>query len=876
MGFGNSRIILICLSFLLFINGQTYAQEKTDTSDFLYNQLDYFLRNPSSSGLLRLSKIVASKENQLPTKSDQLAWVIVNCNIGYYHNQFGNMPAAILYYERAWKTFYDKGITDYDIIENGLQPLGNLYIKIGDLKKAENTIKNYLYLAEQSQNIPKIVSGITNLSIAYNNQGNYQKAVEILHKGLELDPKNANILTNLATNYWDLGELMTAEKMAKKVIFLDPDQINAYQILAAISLEKEDINEAQDYILQSKSRLLKDPSTSARSLAKWQLAYIDLCLSKSEYSEAEKYLREIYDLLLPAYGGEHLPLANILIADKIFLKALDVHASVFQKTERPLEALKAYNLAFAVNEKLNLLYPLQETRIIQHNQNRDRTEAYITLAFSLYKNTKNRKFIEQAFEQTEHAKAPVVNEALISKKILSQYESDPLVVQKEQLSSELSLYDTYIVKEKQRGNEAKIEQIQKWAAQYDAKSIELKEILKKLQGKYPDLLVQNEVLSIPQLQGKLGNDNTVLIEYFYGKKSVYQFVIDSDSLRIIEITDLERFDDEVRGFISFFDSPSNITNDIKQFTESAFRTLNRLMIPTTDKRLLIIPDGLLCFIPFEALITQKTNVLNFQKMPFLIKSNEVSYDISASKYARSGLSENKKRTVLGVFPVFEKTDLELPFSLIESAFVQESFDGDFLEKEQATYGNFIDKVKDHSILHLSTHAEAGSFNRPASIKFWDQDILVNQLYGLNLSADLVVLSACETGVGKLAKGEGPLSIGRGFQYAGVENVLFSLWRVNDKTTSVLMNNFYHHLKQSNSKVAAVHQAKLEYLEAKDISNAQKSPYHWAAFVYYGEIQKSTSQCAIWVWFIIGGVVLFFLATLILRRFIMIYKKNGSL
>ncbi len=865
MGFGNFRIFLSIVIFLLLNNLNLQAQQETQTSAFLYQQLDDFLQNPTPSGSLRLSKGIDSKKNKLNTKADLLAWVIVHCNLGYYNNQFGSIPVAILYYEKAWKTYYDNNLTNYDIIENCLQPLGNLYIKIGDLQKADTTIKNYLFLAEKTQNRSRVISGITNLSIAYNNQGNYPKAIQILNKGLALDALNINILTNLATNYLDSENYTQAEKIAKKVVAIDPDQINAYQILAAISLEQQDIKSAKAYIVKAKSILLKDNDTSARDIAKWQLAYIDILLSKSEFTDALENIKEIYASLLPKYSAkDELPSKEDLIPDKVLLKTLDTHAFIYKQIQKPLQAIKVYDLAFEVNSKLNALYPLQDTKIIQHSQNRNRTEAYIDLLFSLYRSTKNKEFVEQAFWAAEHSKAPFVSEALLSKKVLSQYKTDPLVVQKNELNTELTSYETRIIKEKLKGDTANISQIQKWTKTYDATSIDFKEVTLALQNKYPELIQSFKKQSLATLQKKLDKDKVVLIEYFYGNQNIYQFEIRSDTFEIKKIEHIEHFRKTIKHYIHYFDTASNITNNVSKFVKDATEVYAILKIPEETHKLLIIPDGLLNFIPFETLLTKETKSLRFQKMPFLLKSKEVSYEISASKYLGSIPNDSEEKTVLGIFPVFENTDMALPFSLTESNYIQQHFEGDFIEKEQATYEYFVQKAKQHDIIHLSTHAQSGSFLRPASIKLSDKDILVNQLYGMQLKADLVVLSACETGIGKIAKGEGPISIGRGFQYAGVENVLFSLWKVNDQTTSRLMGDFYKSLKNSGSKANSLHQAKLDYLDAKNISNPQKSPYYWGAFVYYGEIEQTQSLNYIWYGI---GIVLFLLIVLLLRKFL---------
>ena len=121
-----------------------------------------------------------------------------------------------------------------------------------------------------------------------------------------------------------------------------------------------------------------------------------------------------------------------------------------------------------------------------------------------------------------------------------------------------------------------------------------------------------------------------------------------------------------------------------------------------------------------------------------------------------------------------------------------------------------------------------------------------------------MLSACETGVGKAYFGEGVRSIASGFQLAGVDNVLFSQWKVNDETTAVLMERFYHHLKKGNSYSFALHAAQLDFLENSKIDPLKKSPYYWAPFVYYGAQQEERSGGHIFLWWTLGVLLAVFL------------------
>jgi len=241
----------------------------------------------------------------------------------------------------------------------------------------------------------------------------------------------------------------------------------------------------------------------------------------------------------------------------------------------------------------------------------------------------------------------------------------------------------------------------------------------------------------------------------------------------------------------------------------------------------------------------------------LLNDFRIAYNNSATFYLafdKLKLTKKDKKSVLGIFPVFEKTAYELTFSKAEMQSIKNNFDGKYFKNETATFDNFKTNASNYSILHLSTHATSGDTETPASIKFYDQEILYSELYNLNINPDLVVLSACETGIGKLYKSEGAMSVARGFQLAGAQNLLFSLWKVNDYTTSVFMDDFYKNIKNGESYFDANANAKLDFLKDKSISNAKKSPYYWSAFVYYGGIETTETQTN-YYFYILGLIVL---------------------
>ena len=141
----------------------------------------------------------------------------------------------------------------------------------------------------------------------------------------------------------------------------------------------------------------------------------------------------------------------------------------------------------------------------------------------------------------------------------------------------------------------------------------------------------------------------------------------------------------------------------------------------------------------------------------------------------------------------------------------------------------------------------------------------NELYNLSLHSELAVLSACETGIGTLAPGEGIMSLGRAFKYAGCPNVTMSLWNADDQSTSQIMQHFFAHLHDGSAKDRALRAAKLDYLN--DARSAQAHPYYWAAFVQVGDSDPLSSAAGFSMgWWVMGALVLMLGAWIVRRTF----------
>jgi CHAT domain-containing protein len=381
---------------------------------------------------------------------------------------------------------------------------------------------------------------------------------------------------------------------------------------------------------------------------------------------------------------------------------------------------------------------------------------------------------------------------------------------------------------------------------------------------------QNEQPGLDELKQKATHLKQTIVSYFMGKKTVYQLIISAEKTTFVKLTDSEevynKFVQTIRAYNHFFNDPETINNDIAAFASVSNNLYRQLQIPKAEN-LIIIPDGILTFVPFQTLLTHTSKTFQYGKMPFLVFKSNVSYSISFQAYIKDSVPFSEKQSVLGVFPVFKNTPQELGYSIFEAEAIEDVFPAKMLMEKQATAAAFLENADSYSILHISTHARGGTFSSEPSIEFSDRTLSLEELYGLQFSNQLVILSACDTGVGKVMKGEGALSLARGFQYAGAPNVLFSLWQVNDKSTAQLMTYYYRNLKKIRSRNQALHRASLDYLNDETIDNTRKSPYYWGAFVYYGTTDAPLEHSRP-NWYIIG-----ILALLVLVLVLWLAKKR---
>lgn len=350
-----------------------------------------------------------------------------------------------------------------------------------------------------------------------------------------------------------------------------------------------------------------------------------------------------------------------------------------------------------------------------------------------------------------------------------------------------------------------------------------------LQSTAPELSALVTVSSVPpdELEALVGADET-LVEYYYQGNDLYAFLLDRERLQAVKLdaTELPAEVQTLRKALETTESPA--------WQEPARTLYQRLWQPleklVTNRNLIVVAHGALHYLPFAALLDGSGQ--------FLLDRYSLRFLPSASvlKYLHPVLRNKDARLLALGNPDLDDPRLDLAFAEGEAKLVASLYPASrVLLRKDASESNFKKAGGVFSRIHFASH---GKFQADEPLKSGlylakdaDNDgiLTVGELYSMSLETDLVTLSACETGLGKIASGDDVVGLTRGFLYAGSRSIVASLWSVDDKATAVLMQAFYGNLTAMNKR-EALRQAQIKAREAFP------HPFFWAAFQLTGRAE----------------------------------------
>ncbi|MFK7932416.1 MAG: tetratricopeptide repeat protein [Saprospiraceae bacterium] len=500
-------------------------------------------------------------------------------------------------------------------------------------------------------------------------------------------------------------------------------------------------------------------------------------------------------------------------------------------------------------------------------------EQAVAVNLALYQETSERNYLEYAFQLSEQNKSLLLFEAMQEVDALAYANLPDSITQ---LEFSLRKQLTAIEKQKQTLLEEETSELDSTVIAVSGEIFDLKRQQEELKGKieanYPDYLdlkYETALMEIAEIQKELLHPEKTLLEYFVGDSTVTAFVINQDAIHAHQIKKDFPLNDWVSKLrqANHSDSYRTAMADLCSAGHQLYEKLVAPIATHLKKEVVIIPDGVLGYVPFEALLTRPvTKPARLKNYAYWIKDKQISYCYSATLLRevveKQHVLTEERDNFLAFAPFYEEGEIyasnsrglstrvyedlkPLPHSGAEVHGIQQLMGGRVLQQAAATEESFIKNASRYRILHLSTHGKANDKAGDYSfLAFTEQKdsienelLYVRDLYNLQLNADMVVLSACETGIGELQRGEGIISLARGFTYAGAKSIITSLWSVEDESTKDLMLLFYQNLKKGMTKDAALRKAKLAFINDKNRNHAQVHPFYWSGFVGIGDMGK---------------------------------------
>ena len=401
------------------------------------------------------------------------------------------------------------------------------------------------------------------------------------------------------------------------------------------------------------------------------------------------------------------------------------------------------------------------------------------------------------------------------------------------------------------------------------KSLELHKA--QLEKKFPSILkYAYSEFNVQHLQQQL-DEQTFILKYKKTDTLWYVFGITKNSINLKTINLQGNATTQITDYL-------NTLKDKKDNIELA-NTIHKTIIPFAVERfknLIIIPDDILCQLPFETLVFNDK---------YLVYDHNLSY-APYLRFINFGNTTNTDKNAINLYvfsPQYSQNtsgnernnSLKLEGANRESEAISGIFESTYFKNTNATKQSFMDNSRQANVLHLAMHANINNEIPELSyFEFYGDSInsklYLEELYALRLKANLAVLSACNTGSAISKTNSGYLSLQRAFTLAGTPATVSSLWNVPDKATALIMTNFYKNLKLGQSKSEALRLAKKQYLASYN-DTSLNTPYFWAGFIVSGDTAPIVSQytdsngITIVILVVLGVIILFFLFQSIKKR-----------
>lgn len=601
--------------------------------------------------------------------------------------------------------------------------------------------------------------------------------------------------------------------------------------------------------------------------------YIDLAL-KNLLGKQQEQLKQ-YNSDLSVYSG-FLPSAYQTQAEIILALGRD---TVSEK-----QALNSLTKAITYLRKTRNIYAGETSLLTLYDDNNSIFNKIEDLSYNLYEATGDQRYLNLLFELDEENKSVLIRRHLNSFTSLRVSNVPDTIITRERML--LTKLSDESASGKETGNIQDLE-------------IEYQRLVQNIKENYPAyyaLRYNEQVANLQQIKEHLIQPGKNIVQYILTDSNLYAIVINKRHTDVVklDVNMLTENLDQLNKTIIAMDQEKYVKHS-KGLYSAIFEPIESLL---DGNEVLIIPDGDLFNINFETLIKPSQS-----KQPdYLINHYVFSYLLSSTTSIQyQKLKSNNTKGLLAFAPGFFddlKTkylagvkdhnlideqyihNIQQPFAVASAQGAAGIFNGRAYVSGEATERNFKEEADKYQIIHLGTHTEINNISPLLSRLVLSKDrnnesadddgyLHAYEIYNLSLRAELAVLTACETGVGKSSSSEGVLSLAHSFAYAGCPSIVMSLWQIDEKTSSGIIEDFYKNLADGMPKNIALREAKLDYL--KNHTGELADPYYWSGLVLLGDTSpiSISSNNSVWL-FVIMGIA----ALIIISLFIPLPRKSN--
>jgi CHAT domain-containing protein len=812
--------------------------------------------------------------------------------------------------------------------------LGGISDVLGEVVKSQQHFERARLLAKRLGDIPNEGSALNNIGKLYNDYGDFQRALNYYLQALPLfadrPDRRALTLNNIGVAYIWLGDAeRSLDHFQQALVILKngPDRTAESQTLSNIGFAHQRLlkyPEALDYYARARAMQQKIGNRPQEGQTLELLGVIHSEMGQPEkaveyHQQALEIQRSVKNIRREAkslnslghvyglLGQPEKAMDNLTQALSIYRTINDLNSTAIVLEDRAQVEQQLGNLNDArkdIEESLSLIETVrartgsQQFRASYLASKEKAYELYIDLLMQLHAKDPAAQHDAEALQVSERRRARSLLEMLNESHVdIEQGVSPDLVRREREIRQAINAKaQRQIQLRAQNGNRQEIETFDKEIRALEDAYQQVQVAIRNASPAYAEL-TQPQPLDLKGIQKQLDPD-TVLLEYSLGDERSYLWIVSQNSLKTYELPKREEIQklaqqvyesltarSVVKSVESSAQRQARIAQADEQFRQSAAELGQKILAPAVaelgTKRLVVVADGPLQYVPFAALsagkeyrplvvnheiasipsasslAVQRQSLANRQPAPkglavladpvFSVSDARFKSINRAKDVASNSLPINDTRIIehLKGSPAGQLSIRRLPFTRQEAdqilavAPVGSNFKAlDFrASRSVATSG----ELSQYRYVHFATHGYLDAARSGLSaivLSMIDEQgnpqdgfLRTHDIYNLKLPAELVVLSACETGLGKDVKGEGIEGLTRGFMYAGARRVVVSLWNVNDKATAALMQRLYvEMLREGKTPAAALRAAQIQLLRTRQ----WQSPYYWAAFVMQGE------------------------------------------